>query len=100
MMVLGNVEMIFSPNYAAIVFGYMMNAFGFGLARSGFTAGASLAVNPDEQGRAAGLTNATAGVGFLIAPVTGLWLYQTLTPLAPFQLNAVLALAGLRPVSR
>jgi len=95
MMVLGNVEMIFSPNYAAIVFGYMMNAFGFGLARSGFTAGASLAVNPDEQGRAAGLTNATAGVGFLIAPVTGLWLYQTYAPPAPLVLNAILGAAGL-----
>jgi len=95
MMVLGNVEMVFAPNYAAIVFGYMMNAFGFGLARSGFTAGASLAVNPEEQGRAAGLTNATAGVGFMIAPVTGLWLYQTYAPIAPLTLNALIALAGL-----
>ena len=71
------------------------SSFGFGLARSGFTAGASLAVEPEEQGRAAGLTTATAGLGFLIAPVTGLWLYQTVMPSAPFQLNAVLALAGL-----
>jgi MFS family permease len=62
------------------VFGYMMNSFGFGLARSGFTAGASLAVEPEEQGRAAGLTTATAGVGFMIAPITGLWLYQTVAP--------------------
>lgn len=95
MVVAGNVEMVFAGNYAAIVFGYMMNSFGFGLARSGFTAGASLAVDPEEQGRAAGLTTATAGLGFMIAPLTGLWLYQTVAPVAPFQLNAVLALAGL-----
>ena len=91
----GNVELVFAPNYAALVFGFMVNSFGFGLARSGFTGGASLAVNPEEQGRAAGLTTATAGVGFLIAPVSGLWLYQTVTPETPFALNSALALFGL-----
>ncbi|MFP4517966.1 MAG: MFS transporter [Oceanicaulis sp.] len=95
LVIIGNVEMVFAGNYGAIVLGYIFNCFGFGLARSGFTAGASLAVNPEEQGRAAGLTTATAGLGFLIAPVTGLWLYQTVMPSAPFQLNAVLGLAGL-----
>ena len=95
LVIIGNVEMVFAGNYAAIVLGYIFNSFGFGLARSGFTAGASLAVDTDEQGRAAGLTTATAGLGFLIAPVTGLWLYQTVTPSAPFQLNAVLAVVAL-----
>ncbi|MEQ8403909.1 MAG: MFS transporter [Oceanicaulis sp.] len=95
LVIFGNVELVFAGNYAAIVVGYILNSFGFGLARSGFTAGASLAVDPDEQGRAAGLTTATAGLGFLIAPITGLWLYQTVMPSAPFQLNAVLALIGL-----
>ncbi len=95
LVIAGNVELVFAPNYAALVFGYILNAFGFGLCRSGFTAGASLAVTPEEQGRAAGLTTATAGVGFLVAPVTGLWLYQVLAPIAPFTLNAALAAAGL-----
>ena len=52
-------------------------------------------MKPEEQGRAAGLTNATAGVGFMIAPVTGLWLYQTYAPIAPLTLNALIAMAGL-----
>jgi len=95
MVVIGNIELVFAPNYAALVFGFMMNSFGFGLARSGFTGGASLAVTPEEQGRAAGLTTATAGVGFMIAPVSGLWLYQFVAPEAPFWLNAMLALAAL-----
>lgn len=99
LVIVGNVELVFAPNYAALVFGYILNAFGFGLCRSGFTAGASLAVTPEEQGRAAGLTTATAGVGFLIAPVTGLWLYQAVAPIAPFVLNAVLAAAGLAVAS-
>lgn len=94
LIMMGNLELIFAQAYSAIVFGYMLNAFGFGLARSGFTAGASLAVNPDEQGRAAGLTTATAGLGFLIAPITGLWLYQSFGPSTPFMLNVVLTFLG------
>ena len=94
MVVLGNVTMVFAPGYLVIVIGYVFNSFGFGLARSGFTAGASLAVEPEEQGRAAGLTTATAGVGFMIAPITGLWLYQSVAPAAPFELNAALAVVG------
>ena len=92
--VVGNIELVFAGSYASIVFGFMLASFAFGLSRSGFTAGASLSVEPEEQGRAAGLTTATAGVGFMIAPVTGLWLYQTFAPSAPFQLNAALAAAA------
>ena len=92
---IGNLELVFSNAYAAIVFGFIINSFGFGLARSGFVGGASLAVEPEEQGRAAGLTTASAGVGFLIAPVAGLWLYQAFGPETPFQLNAALSLAAL-----
>lgn len=99
LVIVGNVELVFAPNYAALVLGYILNAFGFGLCRSGFTAGASLAVTPEEQGRAAGLTTATAGVGFLIAPITGLWLYQAVAPAAPFTLNAALAAIGLAVAS-
>ena len=95
LIIVGNIELVFATSYAAIVLGFIVNSFGFGLARSGFTGGASLAVTPEEQGRAAGMTTATAGVGFLIAPVTGLWLYQTLGPATPFQLNAGLAAIGL-----
>lgn len=94
LMAVGNVGLVFAPNYAGIVVAFMLNSFGFGLGRSGFTGGASLAVNPEEQGRVAGLTTATAGVGFLIAPLTGLWLYQAVAPAAPFALNAALCAAG------
>ncbi|WP_421788281.1 MFS transporter [Hyphobacterium sp.] len=89
---IASIEMVFAANYASIVFGYMLGSFAFGLARSGFTGGASIAVTPEEQGRAAGSTTATAGLGFLIAPVAGLWLYQAIGPEVPYLLNAVLAL--------
>ncbi len=91
----GNLELVFAEGYAAIVFGFIVTSLGFGLARSGFTGGASLAVNPEEQGRAAGMTTATAGVGFMIAPLVGLYLYQSVGPFSPFALNAALSLVGL-----
>lgn len=91
----GQVELIISGGYASIVLGFLLNSLGFGLARSGFTGGASLAVTRHEQGRAAGVTAATAGLGFLIAPITGLWLYQAVGPTAPFFLNIALSLAAL-----
>lgn len=91
--VLGNLEMLIAANYAAIVFGYIMLSFGFGLARSGFTGGASLAVSPEEQGKAAGVTTATAGLGFAIAPVGALFLFQTFGDVTPYLANAVLAAA-------
>lgn len=91
--VIASIEMVFAANYASIVFGYMLNSFAFGLARSGFVGGASLSVTPEEQGRAAGSTTATAGLGFLVAPVAGLWLYQAYGPPTPYLLNAGLAAA-------
>jgi MFS family permease len=102
---IASVEMVFAANYASIVFGYMLGSFAFGLARSGFTGGASIAVTPDEQGRAAGSTTATAGLGFLVAPIAGLWLYQAIGPEVPYMLNAGLAvlsalLAWLHPQIR
>ncbi|MEE2525820.1 MFS transporter [Hyphobacterium sp. HN65] len=90
---LASLEMVFAANYGSIVFGYMLGSFAFGLARSGFTGGASIAVEPEEQGRAAGSTTATAGLGFLVAPVAGLWLYQAVGPETPYMLNVVLAAA-------
>jgi MFS family permease len=91
LMVVANAEMVIAANYASIVFGYMLGSFAFGLARSGFVGGASLSVEPEEQGRAAGSTTATAGLGFLVAPVAGLWLYQTYGPETPYVLNVGLA---------
>jgi MFS family permease len=67
----------------------------FGLARSGFVGGASIAVEPEEQGRVAGLTTATAGLGFIIGPVGGLLMYHQLGHHSPYIAAAVLSLAAL-----
>jgi MFS family permease len=84
--------MLIAPNYGGIVFGYLMTSFAFGLARSGFVGGASISVSPEEQGRAAGLTTATAGLGFIIGPIGGLMMYNQLGHFSPYIAAAVLAL--------
>jgi MFS family permease len=52
-----------------------MQGVGFGLARPGFSGGASLAVKQEEQGGVAGLITAVAGAGFVLSPVLGGTLY-------------------------
>jgi hypothetical protein len=75
-----------------VVIGFALSSLGYGLARPGFTAGASLAVNQSEQAGAAGAIAAVNGVNVVVAPLFVL-LYGRWGP-APFLLNMVL-LAGL-----
>ena len=89
---IGSLFMLIAPNYGGIVFGYLMTSFAFGLARSGFVGGASISVSPEEQGRAAGLTTATAGLGFIIGPIGGLLMYNQLGHFSPYFAAAALAL--------
>jgi MFS family permease len=67
---------------------------GFGLARPGFTGGASLSVGPDDQGSVAGLVVAANGAGFVVAPIFGAGVYALIGHQAPFIL-CTLVLAGL-----
>jgi MFS family permease len=87
---LGNLMVAVSPNYWTVVVGYAVSSLGFGFARPGFTAGASLAVNMGEQARAAGAIAAVNGVNVVLAPAF-VWLYRHL-PWGPFALNAVVML--------
>ena len=88
---IGSLFMLIAPNYGGIVFSYLMTSFAFGLARSGFVGGASISVTPDEQGRAAGLTTATAGLGFIIGPVGGLFMYHHWGHFSPYIAAAILS---------
>ena len=90
--VLGNVITIFSPDYWTVVAGYAVSALGYGFARPGFTAGASLTVKMSEQARAAGAIAAVNGLNVILAPVF-LVLYGHFHQ-APFILNAAV-LGGL-----
>jgi len=89
----GNLLVAVSPDYWTVVAGYAIASLGFGLARPGFTAGASLAVGMHEQARAAGAIAAVNGVNVVLAPAFVL-LYERIAP-APFLLNTALMLAML-----
>ena len=61
----------------------MIQGLGMGLASPGFTAGASLAVSPEEQGAVAGVAGSYGPLGFTLGPFIGGALY-TLSPTAPY----------------
>ena len=52
-------------------------------------------MEPEEQGRVAGLTTATAGLGFIIGPVGGLFMYNQLGHVVPYYVAVVLSLIAL-----
>jgi hypothetical protein len=83
----------FAPDYAAVAIGYAISALGYGFARPGFTAGASLSVGSKDQAGAAGAIAAINGLNVVVAPLFVL-LYQAIG-WGPFVLNAVLLVAML-----
>lgn len=56
---------------AMLIFG-----LGMGLSGPGFNAGATLQVKPEEQGALAGLITSAPGLGFVIGPLLGAFLYS------------------------
>lgn len=60
-----------APLFASI----LLIGLGLGIATPGFTAGPTLMVDRDEQGGLAGLTTATVGLTFVIAPTASTALY-------------------------
>ncbi|QGZ94149.1 MFS transporter [Terricaulis silvestris] len=62
---------IVAPSLGALLVAQAVQGLGAGLARPGFTGGASVAVKSHEQGAAAGLVVATNGAGFVFSPLIG-----------------------------
>ncbi len=88
-----NLLVAFAPSYWAVVAGYAMASLGYGFARPGFTAGASLSVSGPEQASAAGAIASINGASVIVAPVLAVWMYEQAPP-SPFLLNGLI-LAGL-----
>lgn len=101
---LGNLIVAFSPDYHTLVVAFALCSLGYGFARPGFTAGASLSVGHEEQGAVAGAISAINGASVIIAPVLGVALYKWAHP-SPYLLNVTIlvglvAYALLDPVMR
>lgn len=75
-------------NFFMLVVALVLSGFGFGMARPGFTTGASLSVSPHEQGAVAGIIGGASAIGFIVGPGIGL-MYQV-SPYLPFVFACVL----------
>ncbi len=65
-----------SHDYSGILAAFALTSLGYGFARPGFVAGASLMVSEDEQGAVAGAVTAVNGACFIVAPTVGIGLYE------------------------
>jgi MFS family permease len=74
-----------------LTLGFALASLGFGLFRPGFTSGASLAVDPEEQNSVAGHVTSVNGVAYIAGPAAGVGLYGVWMPL-PFLLVGALML--------
>lgn len=75
-----------------IATGFALASLGFGFARPGYTAGASLAVGADHQGSVAGKITSVNGAAFVLGPSIGVGMYELWRPLPYLVAGAALAL--------
>jgi MFS family permease len=82
---------LWSANFTVLVAALALQGLGFGLARPGFTTGASLSVAPHEQGAVAGVIGGVSAIGFIGGPLIG-WMYEW-SPYVPYIFGALLLAA-------
>lgn len=93
-MALAVLVQIWADSLNLLLVSQMLLGVGGGLARPGFSGGASLSVRQEEQGGLAGLVVAISGAGFVFSPLTGVTLYEVAGVHAPLWL-AVALLIGM-----
>lgn len=79
----GNMLIVMLPGYGALVAAFALTSLGYGLARPGFSAGASLAAPDEGQGAVAGAVGSIAGASIVISPILAVALYE-IAPSGPF----------------
>ena len=92
-LICGALLLIFAQDFATLVFAQFLIGLGQGLARPGFSSGASLAVSPALQGNVAGLVISAKGMGFIVTPFFGLFLDEFVNPQLPFIICTTLLVA-------
>ena len=83
----GNALIALLSGYELVVAGFAAANFGYGLARPGFAAGASLAADDAQQGSVAGAVSSIAGISIVLPPIVAVALYEIM-PRLPFALIA------------
>lgn len=84
----GTLIIVFASDYASLILSQFLIGLGQGLARPGFSSGASLAVSPQLQGNVAGLVISANGMGYIVTPFFGLFFYEYVSRELPFFLCA------------
>lgn len=82
-MLLGAAVVSGFETFTVLAVGMAFLGAGMAFCMPSISAGASLAVTPDEQGGAAGLVSSCPAIGFAIGPICAGALYQMHSPLAP-----------------
>ncbi|MEM8616979.1 MAG: MFS transporter, partial [Pseudomonadota bacterium] len=83
-LLMGALLLIPAQDFATLILAQFFIGIGQGLTRPGFSSGASLAVSPQLQGNVAGLVISANGMGFIVTPLFGLFLYEFVDPALPF----------------
>ncbi|WP_176593639.1 MFS transporter [Sphingobium sp. EM0848] len=86
---MGNIAAMLNDNVWAAVLGFALASFGYGLARPGFSAAASLAGTAKEQVGIASAISLIAGASISVPPIAASMAYQIWQP-APFAIAAVI----------
>lgn len=89
----GNLLIAVGSGFGSLLVAFALASFGYGLARPGSAAGASLAASAATQGAVAGAISSIAGASIAVPPVIAVVLY-TYAPSAPFWAVAAIS-AGL-----
>ncbi len=84
---IGTAGVALASDFHMLVVAFALLSLGYGLARPGFTAGASLAVGRHEQGGVAGAVTSVNGSCFVLAPAVGIGLYE-IDSMLPYALGA------------
>ena len=95
MMIVGNLTLLATGEAAWFLLAYGCMGLGAGWLMPGIMGGASLAVDADAQGAAAGLIASTQGIGFIIGPVLSTALYDAEAALPFLVMSFVLAICAL-----
>lgn len=83
-LLIGALILIPAQDFPTLILAQFFIGIGQGLTRPGFSSGASLAVSPQLQGNVAGLVISANGLGYVITPLFGLFLYEFVDPSLPF----------------
>jgi len=95
----GTVAISLFDSWAAVVSSMVLIGAGLGLLMPAVSAGASIAVRPEEQGGVAGLISACPAAGFVLGPITGGFLYQYGNTTAAWGAAIILVLVFLATLS-